>query len=73
LGVSYTAIQQAVKNLESRYDVELFEKPGGKKTNTNRPTAEGQILRYIISRHQKAMADEAGEYLTDVRDGKFVL
>jgi len=73
LGVAYVTIQQAVKNLEGRYEVELFEKTEGNKTKPNSPTAAGQILRYIISRHQKAMADEADEYLAAVRDGDFLL
>lgn len=72
-GVSYTAIQQAVQKLENRYDVELFEKTDGNKTKPDCPTAAGQILRYIISRHQKAMAAEADEFLADVRDAKFLL
>jgi len=73
LGVSYATIQHSIQKLETLYDVELFEKTDGNKTRPSQPTAEGQILRYIILRHRKAMADEAIEFLAAVRDGDFQL
>lgn len=62
--VGVQTIAPNIEELESEYDVHLFERSSGGNRNADSLTEFGHVLYYIVERHESAKEAEAHKYLS---------